>query len=140
MSKAYSMDLRTRLVRAVETEGMTRRAAAERFGVAASTAVKWLQRVAGTGSVEPGRLGGHRPKTIAGVHHEWLAARCRSGDFTLRGLVRELAERGLKVDYHSVWDFVHAEGLTHKKRRWSQPSRTAPILHGADRNGSPARA
>ena len=35
----------------------------------------------------------------------------------LRGLVAELAERGMQVDYKTVWEFVHAEGLTHKKRR-----------------------
>lgn len=33
----------------------------------------------------------------------------------IRGLVAELAGRGLKVDYHSVWDFVHAEKLSFKK-------------------------
>ena len=38
-------------------------------------------------------------------------------DFTLRGLVAELAERGLKVDYRSVWEFVHAEKLSFKKKR-----------------------
>jgi len=43
--------------------------------------------------------------------------RCRTADFTLRGLVSELAKRGVKVDYRSVWEFVHAEGLSHKKRR-----------------------
>jgi putative transposase len=107
--------------------------------VAASTAVDWLKRVADTGSVAPGKLGGHKPKKIAGTHRDWLIERCRGGSFTLRGLVRELAERGLKVDYHSVWDFVHAEGLTHKKRRSSQPSRIAPTSRAADRNGSPAR-
>jgi transposase len=36
-------------------------------------------------------------------------------DFTLRGLVAEFAERGLKVDYRSVWEFVHAENLSFKK-------------------------
>jgi transposase len=40
-----------------------------------------------------------------------------TGDFTLRGLVAELGERGLMVDYRSVWEFVHAEKLSHKKRR-----------------------
>jgi hypothetical protein len=35
----------------------------------------------------------------------------------LRGLVTELAERGLKVDYRTVWEFVPAEKLSHKKRR-----------------------
>jgi hypothetical protein len=37
-------------------------------------------------------------------------------DFTLRGLVDELAERGLNVDYRSVWNFVHEEKLSFKKR------------------------
>jgi hypothetical protein len=36
--------------------------------------------------------------------------------FTLRGLVAELAERGLKVDYRTMWTFAHAEGLSFKKR------------------------
>jgi transposase len=60
-------------------------------------------------------MGGHKPRKISGEHHDWLVKRCRAADFTLRGLVAELAGRGLKVDYHSVWDFVHAEKLSLKK-------------------------
>ena len=75
------------------------------------------EAVATTGSVAPGQIGGHKPKKIAGPHRDWLVGRCRERDFTLRGLVAELAERGLKVDYRSVWEFVHAEKLSHKKRR-----------------------
>jgi hypothetical protein len=41
--------------------------------------------------------------------------RIKGGNFTLRGLVAELAERGLKVDYRSVWEFIHAEKLSFKK-------------------------
>lgn len=48
MSKPLSNDLRERLIKAV-AEGATRRAAAERFGVAPSTAVKWMQRWRETG-------------------------------------------------------------------------------------------
>ena len=71
-----------------------------------------------TGSLEPGQIGGHKPATLRGPHRDWLLARCKGGDFTLRGLVAELpAERALKVGYVSVWRFVHAEGLTHKKTR-----------------------
>ena len=62
-------------------------------------------------------MGGHRPKKIAGAWRTWLLDRCRTAEFTLRGLVAELAEQGLKVDYRSVWEFVHAEKLSHKKRR-----------------------
>ena len=84
---------------------------------ATALAINWLKRVATTGSVAPGQIGGHKPKKIAGPHRDWLVGRCRERDFTLRGLVAELAERGLKVDYRSVWEFVHAEKLSHKKRR-----------------------
>jgi putative transposase len=44
-------------------------------------------------------------------------------DFTLRGLVAELAARGLKVDYRTVWNFVHAEGLSFKKKRAAKRAR-----------------
>jgi hypothetical protein len=60
-------------------------------------------------------MGGHKPKTISGEHAVWLSQRLRAGDFTLRGLVAELGERELKVDYRSVWEFVHAEELSFKK-------------------------
>ena len=36
-------------------------------------------------------------------------------DFTVGGLVAELAERGLKVDYRTRWEFVHAEKLSTKQ-------------------------
>jgi putative transposase len=70
MSRPYSMDLRERLVRAVEIEGFSRRKAAARFGVAPSTAVNWLKRIADKGSVAPGPIGGHKPKRIAGPYRD----------------------------------------------------------------------
>jgi len=115
MARAYSMDLRGRVVAAVDREGMSCHATAARFGVVVSTVVKWLQRYRRTGSVAPGQMGGNRPRAIAGVYREWLIGRCQGGNFTLRGLVAELAERGLKVDYRTVWGFVHAERLSFKK-------------------------
>jgi|SRR5215471_3030554 len=135
MARPYSLDLRERVVRAVEVEGLSRRAAAVRFGLAVSTVIKWLQRVRATGSPRPGKMGGHKPKKIAGAHRTWLLVRCRERDFTLRGLVGELAERGLKVDYRSVWEFVHAEALTYKKRRWSPASVPARMSPAGVRNG-----
>ena len=129
------MDLRERVVRAVEVEGLSRRGAAARFGLGVSTAIKWLQRVRETGSARPGRMGGHKPRKIAGDHRTWLLARCRERDFTLRGLVVELGERGLTVDYRSVWEFVHAEALTYKKRRWSPANAPARMSRVDGRNG-----
>jgi transposase len=85
-----------------------------RFGVAISTAIGWVRRPRETGSVAPSKIGGYRPKAISGEHRVWLLQRIKQ-DFTLRGLVAELAKRGLKVDYRSVWEFVHAEKLSFKK-------------------------
>lgn len=117
MAKPYSFDLRQRVVDAVEREGLSRRQAASRYGVAISTVIGWVDRFRETGSLAPGQMGGHRPKKILGAHRDWLLQRCRSEAFTLRGLVAELAQRGLQVGYRPVWTFVHAENLSHKKRR-----------------------
>src|SRR5437899_3001493 len=114
MGKPYSVDLRERVVAAVERGGMSCHGAAAHFGVGVSTAINWVRRLRETGSVAPGQMGGHKPKSISGAHRIWLLERTQR-DFTLRGLVAELAERGLKVDYRTVWSFVHAEKLSFKK-------------------------
>ena len=125
MARPYSLDLRERVVAAVEKSGMSRRRAAAQFGVGVSTVINWVRRLRQTGSVAPGQMGGHKPKAIAGEHRAWLLQRARDRDFTLRGLVAELAERGLKVDYRSVWNFVHAEKLSFKKKRRGQRARSS---------------
>jgi len=124
MAKAYSMDLRRRVVEAVEDEGLSCNQAAARYAIAISTAIDWVNRYRRTGSLAPGQVGGRRPKKLVGAHREWLQQRCRRGGFTLHGLVRELAERGLRVDYRVVWAFVHEQGLSFKKRRWSPANAT----------------
>jgi len=117
MGKPCSLDLRERVVAAVELEGMSRNQAAARFGVAASSAIKWVARFRATGSAAPAKMGGHKPRTLRGEHAQWLIARCREADFTISQLVDELARmRGLKVDRRSVWEFLHAEGLSFKKK------------------------
>ena len=60
-------------------------------------------------------MGGHKPNILSGANRDWLLERAGT-DFTLRGLVAELAERGVKVDYVQVWRFVHAEGLLETAR------------------------
>jgi putative transposase len=117
MVKPYSLDLRERVAAAVNRDGMSRQAAARHFGVAASTSITWVKRLDETGSLVPGQSGGYRPKKIAGEHRDWLLRRCREYVFTIRGLILELAERGLNVSYRAVWDFVHAEKLSYKKNR-----------------------
>jgi transposase len=123
MARPFSLDLRERAVAAVVKGGMSRRRAAAQFGVGISTVIGWMRRLRETGSVAPGQMGGHKPKAISGAHRVWLLQRAKDRDFTLRGLVAELAERGLKVDYRSVWNFVHAEKLSFKKKRRGQRTR-----------------
>jgi len=92
-----------------------------------STAVHWLRRYHATGDVKPSKIGGYRKKALRDEHAAWLIARCREREFTISQLVEELRlERGLKVDRHTVWDFLHAEGLSFKKK---------PVRQGAGSSG-----
>ena len=117
MVSPYSMDLRERVVGAVLTGAMSARAAAARFGVSESSAIKWVRRYRETGSAAPSQIGGHKPRVLTGALRDWLIARA-ARDFTLRELVAELlAEFGVKVDYVQVWRFVHEERLSFKKKR-----------------------
>ena len=127
MVRAYSMDLRERVLAAVLNEGMSARGAAARFGISESSAIKWVRRHRQTGTIAPSRIGGRKPRLLVGELRDWLLERSKS-DFTLRGLVGELAERGVKVDYVQVWRFAHAERLSFKKKRSSR--RTAKAEGG----------
>lgn len=126
MGRPYSMDLRERAVAAVVREGMSCHESADRFGTAPSTVINWVRRFRENGHFRPGQMGGHKPRAISGGHRIWLIARCKAGDFTLQGLADELlSERGLKVDYRSVWEFVHAESLSFKKNTSARGARAA---------------
>src|SRR5216684_2147293 len=134
MGKPYSMDLRERVVAAVDPGGLSCHRAAAQFGVGVNTAILWVRRFRETGSVAPGQMGGHKPKAISGEHRDWLLERTKARDFTLRGLVAELAGRGLKVDYRSVWEFVHAEKLSFKKKRGGWRTRSSRRRKAAKRH------
>jgi transposase len=99
MASAYSQDLRDRVIDAVVREGMSRRAAAGRFGVSEASAIKWVQRFERNGSRRARRMGGYlRPKLEP--HREFLEAlRSKKADIRRQALCdRLLAERGVKAD------------------------------------------
>lgn len=101
MARPYSIDLRERVVSAVAS-GETCRAVAARFGVAVSSVVKWSQRHRATGSVAPGKMGGHR-KWVLEPHRDFIAEEIRrTPHLTLHGLKDLLAARGVKVSHQAV--------------------------------------
>ncbi len=86
MPKPYSQDLRDRVIDAVERGEMSRRAAARRYAISESVAIKWLERVERDGSREPVGHGGHRASKLM-PHRDFLqAARTEKTDVTLQAL------------------------------------------------------
>ncbi len=61
--RPYSTDLRERVVASMAA-GRSARATAALFGVSVASAVKWSQRHRRTGSVAPGKMGGHRKPVL----------------------------------------------------------------------------
>jgi transposase len=114
MCRPLSNDLRERVVAAVAC-GESCRSVALRFGVAASSVVKWSQRYRATGSVKPGKMGGHR-KRVLEPHGAFIKERIsQTPHMTLHGLKDELAARGVCVSHNAVWLFLRREGLRFKK-------------------------
>ena len=91
--------------------GQSVRSVALALSTSAATVVRWSQRYRATGSAAPNKVGSHKPNLLAGMHCDWLLARAAT-DFTLQGLVAELADRGVKVDCVQVWRFAHVEVLS----------------------------
>lgn len=115
MTKPYPKELRKRAVRSVEA-GQSRYAVAERLGVSVSCVVKWLLRHKAMGSVNPGKIGGHVKPKISREHRDWVLQQVAAGgDVTLQGLADSLGQRGLKLDYRTVWNFMKREGKSYKK-------------------------
>ncbi|MFQ5696471.1 MAG: IS630 family transposase [Terriglobia bacterium] len=114
MVRPYSLDLRERVVAAVES-GRRVREVASSFGVSVSSVVKWSQRYRRTGSAAAKPMGGGRPFALA-PHRDWVLGRLsEQPDITVRTLAAELAARGIVVSNYAVWHFLKAEGLTFKK-------------------------
>ena len=128
MPKPYSQDLRDRVIDAVRKGAMSRRAAARRYEISESVAIKWLERVERDGSRAPVGHGGHRASKLM-PHREFLeAVRAEKSDITLQALCdRLLSERGVrdKADTSMMSRFFRRIGVTFKKRPSSRASRIA---------------
>ena len=132
MTAPLSNDLRERVVTAVLADESCR-AVAVRFGVAVSSAVKWSQRHRATGSVAPGKMGGHRRRVLE-PHRDFIVERLkRTPHLTLHGLKDELAARGVKVSHDTVWKFLRREGLRFKKTLFALEQTRADVARRRQR-------
>jgi putative transposase len=124
MARPYSVDLRERVVRAVEA-GASCRAAAAKFEVSVSFVVKLMQRWRRRGTVVPDRYGGWKRSPLAGHADRVLALVTETPDLTLEELRWQLAASGIRTSRSALGRFLQNQGLTRKKRPGTPPSRTA---------------
>lgn len=125
MTKALSLDLRRRVVDAIE-HGLSCRQAAERFGVSASSAIRWLDRLKKQGDVAAQRQGGDRKSGRIEAEADFLlGAVAETPDITLVELREKLQARGVSVGVGTLWRFFDRRRITFKKSRRMPPSSNA---------------
>jgi transposase len=126
MSKALSLDLRTRVLMAVHA-GASHREAAARFGVSAASVSRWRALQRRQGDARPGPLGGDRRSSrIEAQAPLILALIATTPDATNDELRAALAERGHRFGYGTLQRFFGRHRITRKKRPAMRASRTAP--------------
>jgi transposase len=127
MPKPLSFDLRSRVLAAVDA-GLSCRQAAERFGVSASSAIRWAGRRRCAGDARPRPQGGDRLSHKTEAHADLIhAALAEVPDMTLPELKARLARQGAQVSVAALWRFCRRHTITRKKRRRTPPSRTGQI-------------
>jgi transposase len=126
MGQPLSMDLRSRLSAAID-DGMSCRAAAARFGVAPSTAIRWQAQWRETGSLAPKPQGGDMlSRGVEARAEDILALWGARKDISLEELRAGLSEVGLQVSVAGLHRFFVRRGMTRKKRLLTPSSKTGP--------------
>lgn len=125
MSKALSLDLRTRVLGAV-AEGASHREAAARFGVSASSVSRWRALERTQGEARPGPLGGDRRSGRVEVQAALILRLVEeTPDITIEELRQALTARGHRFGYGTIQRFFVRHRITRKKRRPTPASKTA---------------
>ncbi len=120
MARAYSSDLRERVVAAVG-DGQSCREVAAVFRVSVASVVKWSQRARQSGSLVAKPMGGRPGRSKLDGERSWLLARlAEKPDLTLKALVGELRDRGVVVALDTLWRFLRGAGISFKKNRIRQ--------------------
>jgi transposase len=126
MAQYLSEDLRIRVIRAVES-GMSRNAAARRFGVSIASAVRWMDAYLRTGRTAAKPRGGDRRSGRIDAQADLLLGAIEeTPDITLAELRERLtAERGETFAISTIHDFYRRRGITYKKRPRTPANRRA---------------
>jgi transposase len=126
MSGPLSKDLRERVIRAIDG-GLSRRAAAAKFDVSVSSAIRWYQRYQQNGSVEARRMGGDRLSHRIEVHaQEILSWVDDNKDITIKEIRAKLTDAGETFSHGAVWRLLKRHNYTVKKRQATRLSKTGP--------------
>jgi transposase len=125
MGHCLSDDLRRRVVAEVE-KGCSRRAAAARFGVSVSSAIRWVQAFRKAGSPEAKPQGGDRRSKRIEAHRVFIMKTITNRrNVTLAELQDLLAKRGSHFGIGTLWRFFDRHGITVKKRRRMRTNNSA---------------
>jgi transposase len=116
--KAYSLDLRARVINAVESGLYSQMEVSEQFQVSLSFVEKLWHRQKVTGDITP-KLYTPGPKRVLETHGEWIrAAVDEQPDITLEELRDQLEqERGVSVHPCMMWRELEQLKLPLKKSR-----------------------
>ena len=126
MTRALSVDLRQRVVAAID-DGLSCRRAAERFGISAASAIRWRSRLKEAGDVVPKRPGGDRRSQRIEAHSQLILDAVTVSGITLAELQELLKRRGISAGIASLWRFFQRRKITLKKRQRTPPSNGAAI-------------
>jgi transposase len=126
MARALSQDLRSRVIAAVDG-GMSRRSAAERFGIAVATAIRWVRSWRIERRSTAASMGGdQRSHRIEGYRDVILNAIEAQKDITLDELAEMLrCQHGVSFARSTIWRFLDRHDVTFKKNRARQRAAAA---------------
>jgi len=123
MARTLSQD---RVIVAID-DGLSCRAAADRFGVSASSAIRWRQLALGHGQAIAKPRGGDRHSGRIEAHGGFIRDLiAEQGDMTLVEIQARLIGRGASVGIGTLHRFFVRHGITRKKRPSTRSSKTAP--------------
>ncbi len=125
MPAALSLDLRQRVIKAIEAGASCRQAAA-RFGIGVATAIRWQANVRHEGRLAAKPQGGDRSSHRVEAHAALIMRFCEERPLIfLRELRDLLREHGLHTSTSGLSRFFARHEFTRKKGRSTRPSRSA---------------